>query len=215
MRAATRLIADAPNTAARGRLIDALKLSELGTPSRALYGEFQATKRTAEASSVFARESGRFPLTSSGDINTYGLFAELFEKLHSSRGLAGIIVPADILSGDTLKEFFKYIVQEGALRGSIAFENEDFIFPGIANVNRFAVIILGPSNPGKKVFPFVFYLRRTDQIADDRRFFNLSEDDFKLLSPNTRTCPVFRSKAYAELTKAIYRRVPVLIDESI
>ena len=35
-----------------------------------------------------------------------------------------------------------------------------------------------------------------------------------MLNPNTRTCPIFRSRADAELTKAIYRRVPVLLDES-
>src|SRR5690606_31754447 len=33
------------------------------------------------------------------------------------------------------------------------------------------------------------------------------------LNPNTRTCPIFRSKRDAEITKAIYRRVPVLIKE--
>ena len=38
-------------------------------------------------------------------------------------------------------------------------------------------------------------------------------DDFALLNPNTRTCPIFRSRRDAELTKAIYRRVPVLVRE--
>ncbi len=33
------------------------------------------------------------------------------------------------------------------------------------------------------------------------------------MNPNTRTCPIFRSRRDAELTKAIYRRVPVLIRE--
>ncbi len=35
-----------------------------------------------------------------------------------------------------------------------------------------------------------------------------------MLNPNTRTCSVFRSLRDAELTKAIYRRVPVLIREA-
>ncbi len=34
-----------------------------------------------------------------------------------------------------------------------------------------------------------------------------------LLNPNTHTCPVFRSSRDAKLTKAIYRRVPILIDK--
>jgi hypothetical protein len=52
------------------------------------------------------------------------------------------------------------------------------------------------------------------QLGDERRKFVLSAEDIGLLNPNTRTCPVFRSQADAELTKKIYRRVPVLIDES-
>ncbi|MEI7837399.1 MAG: hypothetical protein WCK05_13450 [Planctomycetota bacterium] len=36
----------------------------------------------------------------------------------------------------------------------------------------------------------------------------------KLFNPNTRTCPIFRSRRDADLTRAIYRRVPVLVDES-
>ena len=42
----------------------------------------------------------------------------------------------------------------------------------------------------------------------------LSSDDIALLNPNTRTCPIFRSGRDAELAKAIYRRVPVLIREA-
>ncbi len=38
-------------------------------------------------------------------------------------------------------------------------------------------------------------------------------DDILLINPNTRTCPIFRSQRDAEITKAIYQRVPVLIKE--
>ncbi|MEW6221134.1 MAG: SAM-dependent DNA methyltransferase, partial [Thermodesulfobacteriota bacterium] len=37
--------------------------------------------------------------------------------------------------------------------------------------------------------------------------------DFALLNPNTHTCPTFRSQADAELTRKIYRRAGVFIDE--
>ena len=51
-------IAEAPNAAARGRLIAKLKDAAPGTRERALYEEFEAAKRIAEASSVFARVAG-------------------------------------------------------------------------------------------------------------------------------------------------------------
>jgi hypothetical protein len=51
-------------------------------------------------------------------------------------------------------------------------------------------------------------------LKDKDRHIRLSPDDLKALNPNTRTCPVFRTRRDAELTKAIYRRVPVLVDQS-
>src|SRR6516165_10268070 len=35
-------------------------------------------------------------------------------------------------------------------------------------------------------------------------------EDFALLNPNTKTCPIFRSRRDADLTRQIYSRVPVL-----
>ena len=58
-----------------------------------------------------------------------------------------------------------------------------------------------------------FFARQAQQVHDERRRFSLTPDDFRLINPNTLTCPVFRSKHDAELTKKIYRSVPVLIDE--
>ena len=51
-------------------------------------------------------------------------------------------------------------------------------------------------------------------MYDPERRFTLSPDDIALLNPNTRTCPIFRSRKDAELTKAIYRRVPVICREA-
>jgi hypothetical protein len=42
----------------------------------------------------------------------------------------------------------------------------------------------------------------------------LTPEDIRLLNPNTRTCPVFRSQWDAEITKKIYCNVPVLIRET-
>lgn len=37
--------------------------------------------------------------------------------------------------------------------------------------------------------------------------------DLKLINPNTRTCPIFRSRRDAEITRNIYQKVPVLWNE--
>ncbi len=59
---------------------------------------------------------------------------------------------------------------------------------------------------------FVFFAHRVEELEDRKRHIALSAADIRLLNPNTRTCPIFRSRRDAEITKAIYRRVPVLID---
>lgn len=207
-------VANAPNKAARDRLIQALRRADAGSAEATLLEAFETAKRQTNASSLFARGSGRFPLTGVGDVNTYGLFAELFKDVMSSRGHAGIIVPTEILSGEPLSAYFRYIVANGILKSSTGFENEEFIFPGIANVNRFALMTLGPGNPQQNQFTIAFYLRRPEHLAERERFVILSTSDFQLLNPNSQTSPVFRSTKDAELTKSIYRRVPVLIDEA-
>ena len=61
---------------------------------------------------------------------------------------------------------------------------------------------------------FFFAAGRTEHLVDERQGFTLSPQGIELINPNTRTCPIFRSQADAELTKKIYRQVPVLIDGS-
>ena len=56
-------------------------------------------------------------------------------------------------------------------------------------------------------------LMRAEQLQDKERIFPLTPEDFKRLNPNTKTCPIFRTRADAELTRRIYERVPVLINE--
>ena len=58
---------------------------------------------------------------------------------------------------------------------------------------------------------FAFFAHAIEELHDPERRFTLSPDHISLLNPNTRTCPTFRSRRDAELAKAIYRRVPVLI----
>lgn len=40
----------------------------------------------------------------------------------------------------------------------------------------------------------------------------MSKNDFLRLNPNSKTCPVFRTRIDADLTTKIYQRVPVLIN---
>lgn len=49
---------------------------------------------------------------------------------------------------------------------------------------------------------------------DPDRLFRMAAAEFLAVNPNTGTAPTFRSKRDAELTKAIYARLPVLVNRS-
>ena len=93
------------------------------------------------------------------------------------------------------------------------FENNT-IFPGVHRSYKFCLLTLtGMEHAATAGAQFVFFAQDVADLRDEERRFILSAADIALLNPNTRTCPIFRSKRDAELTKAIYRRVPVLIAE--
>lgn len=203
-------IANAANKAAREKLI-----KELPKINPQLSQAFGEAKHDADAQSKFIRESGRFPLTAVGDLNTYAVFAETTRKVISPLGRVGVILPTGIVTNDTTKAFFENIVICESLVSVVSFENEHFFFPDVGN--RFSFCLLNLSGEqNKKANPiFVYHCHNVIQLNQKERFFQLSKEDIKLINPNTLTCPIFRSNQDANLTKKIYQRVPVLENEQI
>lgn len=202
-------IADALNAAARARLIERLNAANASPVDKRLYREFLMTKRGAEGASLFAHESGRFPLTGIGDVNLYALFAESIAQLIGEQGRASMIAPTGIATDDSTKAFFDAMATGGRIASLYDFENREKLFPAVDSRMKFCLLTLGRQEQAR----FVFFATRTAHLLDERRAFTLAGADIALLNPNTRTCPVFRSKADAELTRKIYQRVPVLIAE--
>lgn len=203
-------VASAPNAAARKRLIAKLEEEDPG-----LFQAFRDAARQAEGESHLLRSSGRFPLCGRGDVNTYTVFAESMRDAVGSRGRAGIIVPSGIATDDTTKHFFADLVDRRALVSLFDFENAAPAFVGVHRSFKFCLLTVTGAGRPVDAADFVFFAHQTPELADPERRFTLSADDFKLLNPNTRTCPVFRSRRDAELTKSIYRRVPVLIEDGL
>lgn len=226
--AENRLVAQAKNKAERAQRIEWLAQGMLArhlypelehAPDEAAkeqetYGRFIAARRIAEAASVFAHlaaeEGGRYPLTGVGDVNTYALFAETIDRIIGARGRAGFIVPTGIATDDSTKAFFAHVAQGGRLVSLYDLENRERVFPAIDSRIKFCLLTLGAARSAE----FGFFFTQTAQLADERRRFTLSAEDFARINPNTLTCPVFRSRKDAELTKKIYERVPVLIREA-
>jgi hypothetical protein len=197
-------IAEAENSAKRRRMIAALEKE-----NPALFKAYQEALAEAEAVSGFLRHSGRFPLTARGDINTYPLFAELGRSLLHPRGRMGMVLPTGIATDDSNKEFFGDVVERGQLAALLDFENREGLFPAVDSRLKFSVFVLrGGESP--EPAKLLFFATRSEHAEDPGRLFTLRPEDFDLLNPNTKTCPVFRTRQDAELTLAIYRRVPIL-----
>ncbi|MCC6310861.1 MAG: N-6 DNA methylase, partial [Trueperaceae bacterium] len=201
-------ITNAPNAAERKRRIKALR-----EDNPALFEAYQADLRAAEGESHFARNSGNFPLNGRGDINTYAIFAELDRALTRPTGRAGFIVPSGIATDHTTQHYFRAITENHNLVSLYDFENRRALFPGVHRSYKFALLTLsGSARPINEAW-YVFFAHEPADINDPEKRFTLTAADIKLLNPNTRTAPTFRTRRDAEITKRIYQRFPVLINE--
>ncbi len=226
-------IARAPNAAARKRLI-----RQLSKANPDLWRVYQDALHTVESTTRFLRASGFYPLTAHGRLNTYSVFAERMRRLLRPGGRAGILVPTGIATDATNKHFFADLVEKGALVSLFDFENREKLFPAIDSRYKFCLLTLRhpvrargdtptvrahgrPPQHGhaathdRAAAPkFAFFCTRVEHLRDPRRVFTLTPEDIARINPNTRTLPIFRTRQDAELTKAIYRRVPVLVNEA-
>lgn len=203
-------IANAPNAAARSRMIVALAKED-----PALYDAFLEARRTAEGESHLVRNSGRYPLCGRGDINTYAIFAEDMRSIIKPIGRVGCIVPSGIATDDTTKFFFQDLMDSNTLISLYDFENSVGLFPGVGHGRqKFCLLtITGNQATSSAGAEFVWFAQYTEDLKEEKRRYKLTAEELLLLNPNTRTSPIFRSKHDAELTKAIYRRLPVLLKE--
>ena len=210
-------------------------IAKLETENPALWSDFQMAKRGFEANNTFIRASKRFERTAVGKLNTYSLFAEHFSSLarrpHQSSkpaqtsllqaiadtggvheapaGRAGMIVPTGIATDSSTSAFFGDLVSTKRLNALYDFENRDGIFPGVHRSFKFSTLSIGPA----KVANFAFFLHDVSMLEEKERRFTLSPEQIAAINPNTKTAPVFRSRADAELTAKLYSKAPVLIEE--
>ena len=191
----------------RKRAIDALRKE-----ASDVWHQYQSELHRSEAVNGFIRESARYPLTAVGKLNSYALFSETFLQLLAPEGRAGIIVQSGIATDHSTRHFFREISEAGRLISLHDFENREGLFSDVDRRMKFCLLTLGPH--GNESADFIFFATNVEHLADRRRRFTLSPDDIRRINPNTRTMPVFRSQMDAELTRKIYDRTPVLIDET-
>ncbi len=202
-------IASAVSAATRKQLIQKLKQD-----NPALYDRYESAKKQAETILNHVRKNSQFPLTGKGDINTYALFAELGSSIVSPKGRVGLLVPSGISTDLTTSKFFNKLVEEKRIAGIFDFENRKKIFADVDGRFKFTIfLITGKGNPNDS-FELSFFLHEMKELKQASRRIRLKPSDFALVNPNTKTCPVFRSQQDADITRQVYRNVPVLLNKT-
>jgi Eco57I restriction-modification methylase len=196
-------IANAANKAERKQLIEQLKFDE---PH--VYTYYEETKEMHDRTSNFFRLSGYFPFTGVSRINLYSVFCETDLRMLAPHGRCGLVLASGIVTDDNNKALFSMLVDEQRLISVWDFENREAIFPGIHRSYKFCLLCAGGNETHQQAADFAFYITNIAQLEEAERHFSLSSEDLYLLNPNTKTCPTFRNKCEAEITKGIYRKVP-------
>ena len=203
-----REIALVPRATDRKRMIAALERD--GDP---LAQDYALASERASMATRTARRSGDYPLLSGGDVNLYSLFVERAMTLVKPDGMVGLLTPSGIASDKTAARFFKGVATEGRLKALYDFENKKVFFPDVHASFKFCIVVASPSPVGEAA-NCAFYLHDISERDDPERCFPLTAESFARVNPNTGTAPIFRTRRDAELTTAIYGRLPVLVDRS-
>ena len=197
-------IANAQNMAVR----DA-QIARLAQDDPSLYAENKAQQRRTDGVKHFVHESGRFPLTSYGRLNTYSLFAETARTLLADSGRSGQILPTGIATDSFNQFFFGDLVRNRKLASFLDFENEAYLLSrAVHHSVRFCLLTICGRGTHVNEASFAFSTRYIRDLASRR--FTMPPEEILLVNPNTGTTPVFRSRRDAEITIGIYKRVPVL-----
>jgi hypothetical protein len=201
-------IALAPTAAKRKALI-----AKLPKTNPDLWAEYEEAKQASDQEMAWTRESGQYPFMGRGDTNLYAVMTERARSLLAPAGREGFVVPSGIATDSTTSAFFADLVDTKSLQTLLDFENKEGLFADVHRAFKFSIIILTGGEQREEI-ACGFFLHNAGDVLDPERVFTIHPEDCALMNPNTRTCPVFRSRQDLELTRAVYQRVPPLLRET-
>jgi hypothetical protein len=178
--------------------------------------EYDLAVWTAETAATVAAECGAYPLLSGGDINLYALFVERATRLVRRDGIVGMLVPSGIAADKGASAFFRSVSTTGRLSTLIDFENRPYgpertqFFPDVYYRFKFCALVIGGVDRAFPAADCAFFQQNVAEAENNA--FRLTPQDFTTVNPNTGTAPIFRTRRDAEITREVYKRLPVLVD---
>ncbi|WP_328312093.1 N-6 DNA methylase [Streptomyces sp. NBC_00442] len=213
-------IAAIAGTARRTRIAEwEAENEEAGNPEAGR--RYRTARRAVKSTFLFAGGSGAFPLCAKGltvkgvnSLQTDQLFAERFATIAAPRSRFGCILPTAIATGAGAQYLFSDFTRRGAVAALYDFENRKPLFVGVHASYKFCLLSLAGRDLREPAARFAFFLEDPADLDDAERVFALSPEEIALINPNTGTLPIFRTRRDADLTADIYRRIPVLWNET-
>ena len=161
---------------------------------------------------AFATRSGVYPECAAGlaepgvsALRADLLFAERVTAILAPEGRAGCAVAPGTAAAPGARYLLGGLMRRGALASLYEFAGPE---------TRLCLLTLAGSAALGVHTRFAFGLDGTGDLSDDGRSFTLTPGEAALINPNTGALPAFRGARDAALTAAIYRRVPVLCNET-
>ena len=202
----------APDIAAQPRAADRKALiSALQKKKAPLAADFAHAVERAEANARVLAKGGDFPLLGGGDVNLYSLFVERAQALAKPQGVVALLTPSGIAADKGASAFFRSIATTQRLGALFDFENRKVFFPDVHASFKFCTLVFGGEARRFAGTRAAFFLHAVNELAVSARVLTLDADDYTALNPNTGAAPVFRSQRDFEITRAVYRRLPVLV----
>ena len=165
----------------------------------------------------FATGSGAYPACAAGlaepgvsALRTDELFTERVTTILAPEGRAGCAVAPGIAAAPGARHLL-----DGLMRRAVLASLYDFSGPDA----RLCLLTFAGGSPREGAAHggaarFAFRLDGPAELGDGGRSFTLAPGDAALINPNTGALPAFRGSRDAALVTAVYRRVPVLWDET-
>jgi hypothetical protein len=203
-------IATTDNKAERTR-----KINQLSTTDPRLYQEYYRKFSETELFKKFINRSRRYKKTIEGKLNKYSIFTELKRDFLNTTGCGATIVQTGLVTDNDNKKFFKQLIENHEIISLYDFENKKNLFP-IHTSQKFMLLSFTiDENKMRQNARFGFFLHEISDVEDDNVVFKINSRDFKKLNPNTENCPIFRTSTDADLTKKIYTKSPILINDKL
>lgn len=179
-----------------------------------LYQAWKQEQRNSENASKFIRESGRFPLSGTGDTNTYPVFTELCGiEILGNTGRSGIVVKTGVATDYYTQGLFSKLVNENRLASLYDFVNKRNLFPDVATRERFCLLTMTGAENKVPEFEFSFFNWTLEELHEEDSKYRLTASDIRAINPNTNNCPVFQTKQDRDVTISLYSGHPILVND--